>query len=149
MPWQRQRRRMYDHTVEVPRLFCMPDPATWEHPSVRRMAEALSDHYKWTFKHISFALYRSGQDSVAYHRDRELRDRPSSLVAIVSLGGPRTFRLRPFKADPSFEKNSSNSIGMSVGWGDLLVMGGACQRNWEHAVPKVSRASPRMAVMFR
>lgn len=38
---------------------------------------------------------------------------------------------------------------MTLGWGDLMIMGGTCQRTWEHAVPKVSRANPRMAIMFR
>lgn len=147
VPWRRESRRMYDRTVEVPRLFAFtPDGAPAPHPAVDAMARALSDRYGVDFVHRSFALYRDGRDSVAFHRDRELRDRPWSLVAIVTLGGPRTFRLRPL--DPA-RRGPAASVGFRVGWGDLVVMGGDCQRRWEHGVPKVARASPRMAVMFR
>jgi len=38
---------------------------------------------------------------------------------------------------------------MSLGDGDLLVMGGSCQRTWQHSVPKVRQAAPRIAIMFR
>ena len=41
------------------------------------------------------------------------------------------------------------SLSFAVGRGDLMVMGGACQSTWEHGVPKVAHAEPRIAVMFR
>jgi alkylated DNA repair dioxygenase AlkB len=78
---------------------------------------------------------------VAWHRDRELRALGDTLVAIVSLGGPRRFGVRP--------RGGGTATYLSSGWGDLPVMGGACQRDWEHCIPKARRAEPRLALMFR
>jgi len=148
VPWRSEERRMYDRTVPTPRLFAFHDDGTpAPHPAVDAMGQALSAHYGVPLDHRSYALYRNGRDSVAFHRDRELRDRPWSLVAIVTLGGPRTFRLRP--VDPARRRGQETTRGFRVGWGDLLVMGGTCQRDWEHGVPKTAAAPPRMAVMFR
>lgn len=69
------------------------------------------------------------------------RDLPEATVALISLGEPRPFRLRP--------KGGGASIGYLPDRGDLLVMGGSCQRTWDHAVPKVRSAGPRMSVQFR
>jgi len=78
---------------------------------------------------------------VAWHSDRIGINPDDSLVAIVSLGGPRRFLLRP--------KGGGRSRAFTLASGDLLVMGGACQRSWEHSVPKTATASPRMSVTFR
>ena len=63
------------------------------------------------------------------------------MVAIVSLGDPRKLALRP--------RGGGDSIAVTLGHGDLVVMGGSCQRTWEHAVPKVAAAGPRIGVQFR
>ena len=63
-------------------------------------------------------------------------------VATLSLGGPRRFLMRP--------KGGGPSRSFRLGWGDLMVMGGAAQRTWEHCVPKPrGPANPRISVMFR
>lgn len=131
---------MYDRVVPVPRLLAtLPEP---QRPDViQRMADALSSHYGESLQHVLCALYRGGRDSVAFHQDKVLKDQPTSLVAVVTLGGPRRFLLRSC--------DGGESRKWSVGWGDLLVMGGTCQRYFEHGVPKVKRAEPRMAIMFR
>ena len=86
--------------------------------------------------------YRDGADSVAWHGDTTARDLDEpTLVATVSLGAPRRFLLRP--------RGGGRSIAFPLGRGDLFVMGGLCQRTWRHAVPKVPRALPRLAIMFR
>jgi alkylated DNA repair dioxygenase AlkB len=37
-----------------------------------------------------------------------------------------------------------------LGHGDLIVMGGSCQRTWEHAGPKSTRVTgPRISIQFR
>ena len=90
---------------------------------------------------ISLAGYRDGRDSVAFHGDRVGRERDDTIVAIVSFGAPRRFLLRPAGGGPS--------RAFDLGWGDLLVMGGTCQRTWEHAVPKMASAAPRLSVQFR
>lgn len=108
---------------------------------IGEMSEALSDNYGVRLDRITCNLYRDGQDSVAWHGDRIARNRPEATVAILSLGEPRPFRIRP--------KGGGSSIGWPAGRGDLIVMGGSCQRTHDHSVPKVAKAGPRIAVMFR
>lgn len=139
--WREGEQRMYDRIVKVPRLIAtLPDDGPG-HPIVERMRQALSDRYGEAFCRVSLALYRDGRDSVAWHGDRVARRMESALVATVSLGAPRRFLLRPYGGGPS--------RAFHLGWGDLFVMGGSCQRTFQHAVPKVSHASPRIALMFR
>jgi len=135
---------MYGDLVDQPRLTAAwrgaaSDPTTG--PVVGAMGRALSARYGVEFRSVGFNLYRDGDDSVAWHGDRIARDRAHALVAIVSLGEPRPFRLRPAGGGPS--------IAFALGGGDLLVMGGSCQRTWQHTVPKVRRAGPRISVTFR
>ena len=138
--WSGGRRLMYERFVDVPRLIA-PLPRAGGHPIVRRISELLARRYHEPFDSISLGLYRDGRDSVAYHQDKGLREQPSSVLAIVSVGDPRPFRLRPI--------GGGASLSFRCGWGDLVVMGGTIQRNWEHGVPKVAHAGPRMAIMFR
>ena len=71
------------------------------------------------------------------------------MVAIVSLGTPRALLLRPRRVKRDGEVGGP-SLRFEVGHGDLLVMGGSCQRTWEHAVPKTTQAAgPRISVQFR
>ncbi|MET0388533.1 MAG: alpha-ketoglutarate-dependent dioxygenase AlkB [Polyangiales bacterium] len=138
--------RMYDRTVQVPRLIAsLPDDGPG-HPVIDAMGSVLCQRYRCAFTRVSLALYRDGRDSVAYHGDRVARDLPEALVATVSLGTPRRFLLRVRGAERT---GREPSIAYKLGWGDLLVMGGSCQRTWQHAIPKVAAAGPRIAIMFR
>lgn len=105
------------------------------------MSEVLSERYGVALDRITCNLYRDGNDSVAWHGDRIARDLPEATVAILSLGEPRPFRIRP--------KGGGSSMGWPAGRGDLIVMGGSCQRTHDHSIPKVASAGPRIAVMFR
>ncbi|MGA7272660.1 MAG: alpha-ketoglutarate-dependent dioxygenase AlkB [Acidimicrobiia bacterium] len=107
----------------------------------QEMSDALSAHYGVALERITCNLYRDGRDSVAWHGDRVARELREATVAIVSLGEARPFRLRP--------KGGGPSMGWKAGHGDLIAMGGSCQRTWDHSIPKVSSAGPRIAVMFR
>src|SRR5262249_26865402 len=139
--WQSERRRMYDRVVDVPRLFAsLPDDGPG-HPILAPMADALSARYGRSLHRTSMAAYRDGRDSVAFHGDRLGIHRADAIVAIVSLGEPRRFLLRP--------AGGGASRAFDPGWGDLLVMGGTCQLTWEHAVPKVAHAGLRISVQFR
>jgi alkylated DNA repair dioxygenase AlkB len=140
--WRSERRHMYDRMVDVPRLVAgLPDDGPG-HPLLERIRAALSAHYATTFARVSMGLYRDGSDSVAWHGDTTARDMDQpTLVATVSLGAPRRFLLRPRGGGPS--------VAFALGRGDLFVMGGLCQRAWQHTVPKTARALPRLAVMFR
>jgi alkylated DNA repair dioxygenase AlkB len=139
--WRRERRRMYERMVEVPRLIASLPADGPGHPLLETIREVLNIRYGTVFTNLSLGYYRDGQDSVAWHGDTTARDLPEAIVATVSLGEPRRFLLRPKEGGPS--------LALRLGWGDLLVMGGACQRRWRHAVPKVASAGPRMAVMYR
>jgi alkylated DNA repair dioxygenase AlkB len=139
--WQLHRRRMYDRMVEVPRLVATLPEDGPGHPTVPELAAALIEHYGRPLDSISLAAYRDGNDSVAFHGDRLGRDTDDAIVAIVSLGAPRRFLLRPARG--------GRSRALYLGQGDLLVMGGACQRTWQHGVPKVADSDLRITLQFR
>jgi alkylated DNA repair dioxygenase AlkB len=142
--WGRRTRHMYDRKVEEPRLT-----STWqaesgeplEPPILERMRAALSTRYGVTFDSVGLNLYRDGADSVAWHGDRIAKAIPDPIVALVSVGEPRRFLVRP--------KGGKAARKFMLGRGDLLVMGGSSQRTWEHAVPKVAQAGPRISIAFR
>ncbi|WOC12913.1 alpha-ketoglutarate-dependent dioxygenase AlkB [Gordonia sp. MP11Mi] len=147
VPWRAEERRMYDSTVAVPRLLAMYLRGDrLPHPILEVARDALDDRYRCVlpggFETAGLCLYRDGSDSVAWHGDRIGRGRThDTLVAIVSLGAPRPLLLRP--------RGGGASRKFLLGSGDLVVMGGSCQRTWEHAVPKVSGVGPRISVQFR
>jgi len=142
VPWRQGRRRMYDRMVDDPRLSCRYGPtATAPHPVLETAREALSIRYRVPLGAVGLNFYRDGADSVAFHRDRELRDRDDTVVAVLTLGARRPFRLRPLGGGPSRLLLPAS--------GDLVVMGGACQRRWEHSVPKTDCAQARISVSWR
>lgn len=143
VPWQQDERVMFDNVVRVPRLtaWCN-DPAQLPHPSLVRAFDALNAHYgPEPFTTAGLCWYRDGRDSVAWHGDTVGRGRPTTVIAIISLGEARPLALRPRGGGPS--------RSFPAGHGDLLVMGGTCQTTFEHAVPKVMHAGPRISVQFR
>lgn len=147
VPWRAERRQMYDRLVDVPRLvhtYMIGDELP--HPSLTEARDALSAHYAEElgepFRTAGCCYYRDGRDSVAWHGDTIGRgSTQDTMVAIVSVGDPRRLLLRP--------RGGGESLAFELGHGDLLVMGGSCQRTWEHAVPKVAHAGPRLSVQFR
>lgn len=137
--WSQPVVRMYDREVLTPRLVARIDPGL--HPVIPEMIETLSERYGRRLDQVSAGWYRDGADSVAFHGDRVARELPDAIVATVSLGGTRRFLIRP--------KGGGQSRSFSLGHGDLVVMGGSCQRTWEHGIPKTRAAEPRIALMFR
>lgn len=143
VPWRTGRRRMYDREVDDPRLMHWRRAGAADpHPALAAARTAIEARYDVRLGGIGLNYYRDGRDSVAFHRDRELRDPSRTLVAIVTLGAQRPFRIRPF--------GGGSSVDLSPASGDLLVMGGRCQRDWEHAVPKTTRpVGPRISASWR
>ncbi|MGW6909428.1 alpha-ketoglutarate-dependent dioxygenase AlkB [Streptomyces sp. NPDC054940] len=149
VPWRAERRTMYDHVVDVPRLlaFYGADDVL-PHPVLTEARDALTAHYAEElgepFTTAGLCYYRDGRDSVAWHGDRIGRGaREDTMVAILSVGAPRDLLLRPMRGD-------GETVRRPLGHGDLIVMGGSCQRTWEHSVPKTTRAAgPRISVQFR
>jgi alkylated DNA repair dioxygenase AlkB len=149
VPWRAERRQMYERVVAVPRLLSfydeddrLPDPA------LEAARDALNRHYARElgepFRTAGLCLYRDGRDSVAWHGDTIGRgSTEDTMVAIVSVGNPRPLLLRP-------RGGGGGTLRYELGHGDLLVMGGSCQRTWEHAIPKTARPTgPRISVQFR
>jgi alkylated DNA repair dioxygenase AlkB len=171
VPWRAERRKMYDRVLDVPRLvsFCDLTTEPAPHPAVARLRRRINDIYAGElggpFTTAGFCLYRDGSDSVAWHGDRVRLPRSAAagstgsaggipgsgagrsstedtMVAIVSLGATRMFTMRP--------RGGGSSLRLPQGHGDLLVMGGSCQRTWEHAVPKTATPTgPRISIQFR
>ena len=150
VPWRAERRHMYDREVDVPRLLSyydeddqLPDPVLGQARS------ALSAHYEGDlgepFRTAGLCFYRDGRDSVAWHGDTIGRgSSEDTVVAIISVGSPRALLLRPRGG------GAGRTIRHVLGHGDLLVMGGSCQRTWEHAVPKTAKpVGPRISIQFR
>lgn len=145
LPWRQRTVTMWERVLPEPRLTYWWDGSGDEIeavPVLEDIRRALTEHYARPFDSIGFNLYRDGRDSVAWHGDRVRFTQEDPTVAIVSAGAARSLMLRP--------RGGGSSRSFSVGHGDLLVMGGACQHDWEHSVPKVARAAgPRMSIMFR
>jgi alkylated DNA repair dioxygenase AlkB len=137
--WHQPEVTMYERRVITPRLVGTVEMVL--HPAIATMSALLSDRYGVALDRVSAGWYRAGADSVAWHGDRIARERESAIVATVSLGAARRFLLRP--------REGGRSRSYLLGHGDLVVMGGACQRTWEHTVPKTARADSRIALMFR
>jgi alkylated DNA repair dioxygenase AlkB len=140
--WRQGRRRMWDRMVDDPRLsrwYRDGDPLP--HPAFAAIRSALAARYSVPFGTVGLNYYRDGDDSVAPHSDRELRNLDDGFVAIVTLGARRPFLLRP--------KGGGRSLDLAPASGDLLVLGGACQVGWEHGVPKVATAGPRISATWR
>jgi alkylated DNA repair dioxygenase AlkB len=146
--WRADRRQMYEREVAVPRLLrWYSGRETLPHPLLTDARAALNRHYGpelgEPFVTAGMCLYRDGRDSVAWHGDRIGRGRSAdTMVAIVSFGSPRPLLLRPV--------GGGASLRFPLGHGDLVVMGGSCQRTWEHCIPKtVKPVGPRVSVQFR
>ncbi len=142
---QRTGIRMYDRIVDEPRLSAwwsvaggQPEPM----PILREIRLLLADRYDEPFDSIGFNLYRDADDSVAWHGDRHRHVVTNPVIAILSVGAARPLKLRP--------RGGGASLGWPLGHGDLFVMGGACQHEWEHTVPKVRTTSgARLSITFR
>lgn len=141
--WERGRRLMYGRWLDEPRLTSrleLDDEVV--PPVVAEAAAMLGGHYDRPFRGLFCNYYRDGADGVAWHADRIGRRVVDPLVAIISLGGPRTFSMRD-------RSGRSPAVRWSMRSGDLLVMGGATQHHWEHSIAKVAAAPPRISLTTR
>ena len=143
-PWETSEQELYGRVVATPRLI-----AHWPYepgrvalpPALERIRALLEQRYRRAFDSVSANLYRDGRDSVAWHGDRIPRTIVNPLVATVSLGHPRRFHMRP--------RGGNTQLSLTLGPGDLVVMGGTSQRTWQHAIPKMASAGPRISIAVR
>jgi alkylated DNA repair dioxygenase AlkB len=143
-PWQQRERRMYDRDVLEPRLVAawFDDALAALPDRLQEIRAAVSDHYRVDFDSVLVNLYRDGRDGVAWHGDTVRKRLPEALVVTVGLGERRRFLLRPGDRGPA-------TVELETGQGDLVVMGGRTQHEWQHTVPKAARAGARMSVTLR
>ncbi|HEX6527930.1 MAG TPA: alpha-ketoglutarate-dependent dioxygenase AlkB [Streptosporangiaceae bacterium] len=140
--WEQRDRWMYDQRVIEPRLTAeYNDLAEAPDPMLRTAAAVLSSHYGVPYDGLWMNFYRDHRDSTGWHGDRPTCKRPECIVPVLSLGASRRFLIKP--------RSAGRSTGFTPASGDLIVMGGRCQRDWLHCVPKqTTPAGPRISVNF-
>jgi alkylated DNA repair dioxygenase AlkB len=156
IPWQRHRLRLFGREVDAPRLSCWIgdadasyvysrvrfDPVPWT-PTVAQLRDDLAARVGVRFNSVLANLYRDGRDSVGWHSDDEPELGPTPVIASLSFGATRTFRLRS-----RLTREAAMSLDLSHG--SLLVMAGDTQRLYQHALPKrAGVALPRINLTFR
>jgi hypothetical protein len=155
VPWATSQLFRYDHAVEENRVASwwsrgrgMPLP----HPALAEATRVLQHRYSVSFDGFALLQYRSGADGQAFHRDTDMRYLDDTLIAVLSLGATRPWLLRPRAARHSLADGKGATHDLAPASGDLLVMGGRCQADWEHSVPYLGRQStvgPRLSIQWR
>jgi len=153
--WKESRLFRYDHLVEENRVGSwwargkgMPLP----HPALAEATRLLQHRYSVTFDGFALLQYRTGADGQAFHRDTDMRYLDDTIIAILSFGAARPWRLRPKTARHTLAEGKGVTHDLEPASGDLLVMGGRAQQDWEHSVPYLGREStvgPRISIQWR
>jgi alkylated DNA repair dioxygenase AlkB len=140
--WEQRDRWMVNRMVVEPRLTAeYTDLADAPELMLKVAAAALSNHHGVPYDGLWMNYYRDHRDSTGWHGDWPTCKRPECVVPVLSLGAVRRFLLKP--------RLGGRSIALAPMSGDLVVMGGRCQRDWRHSVPKQSTpAGARVSVNF-
>lgn len=146
--WEQGRVFRYERWIDEPRLSAwQTGPST--HPALAAVQRWIGERYRVRFDSLALARYRDGRDSVAWHRDREMRWLDDTLIGVLTLGAQRPFLVRPLGARRD-DEDLSDVLDFQPTSGDLLVMGGRCQADWLHSVPKVpGPCRSRISVQWR
>lgn len=151
-PWQTTEVLRYDRYIPERRLSA--GLVADRHPLLRQAELHLSARYRVRWTGVAAILYRNGEDFQGFHGDRELRWLDDTLIAIIVLGARRPFVLRSRRPGPQMRGGAPAGSGpgdvvLTPGHGDMLVMGGACQRDWLHTVPPADTAEERISLTWR
>ncbi|QIK65993.1 alpha-ketoglutarate-dependent dioxygenase AlkB [Nocardioides sp. HDW12B] len=139
--WEQRRSWVYGERTVEPRLTAEHHDLTTAPETLQDAARALSAHYGVTYDRLWLNLYRDHHDSTGWHGDGASTRRRECVVPVLSLGAARRFLIRPTAGGRS---SSFRPLA-----GDLVVMGGRCQTDWRHSVPKQTAPSgPRISVNF-
>ena len=142
LTWLSGRRNMYGRVVAIPRLMNWQRLGDPEVPALlREWADRIDRELGTTMTSAGLNLYRDGTDSVSWHGDLVGAGQDDCTVAVVSLGDSRPMLVRPTTGGPSRK--------WMLEHGDLLVMGGRSQHEFQHSIPKVARCGERISVVFR
>lgn len=139
--WDQRQRWMYGERVTEPRLTARYPDMDSAPETLRTAAAALTAHYGVTYNRLWLNLYRHHRDSTGWHGDGASTRRVECVVPVLSLGATRRFLIRP--------KDGGESLTFRPCAGDLIVMGGRCQSEWRHSVPKENWSTgPRISANF-
>lgn len=152
IPWEQKTLLMYGRETVVPRLTCRIGDAGYSYSGTENAPhawlpelEALRVRLEITtaarFNSCLTNLYRGGADSVSWHSDDEPELGAQPVIASISLGSTRDFRLR--------NEATREVATIPLGHGDLLVMRGESQAAYRHSVPKRAHAGTRINLTFR
>ena len=151
-PWAQNEVLRYDRYVPEQRLSC--GLRADGDPLLRQTDLHLQATHRVGFTGVAAILYRTGDDFQGMHSDREMRWLDDTLIAIVVLGQRRPFVFRPRRPMTEVTERVAggrhpDDIVITPGEGDLVVMGGACQRDWLHGVPRAETDHPRVSLTWR
>lgn len=151
IPWVRGEVLRYDHYVPERRRGALVDPR--DDRELAELTRRLEHRYRVRFEGVSALWYADGEDFQGLHRDRQMRWLDDTLIAIVVVGEPRPFVLRPVSVGRGVRLPAGEDprdVTIRPGHGDLVVMGGRCQRDWLHGVPRqIGHRSPRWSLTWR
>jgi alkylated DNA repair dioxygenase AlkB len=153
--WSQGKMFRYERMVEERRLGAGWRPGTpLPHPALASVHQTLQRQYKVQFGGFSMIQYRDGRDGQGFHRDTDMKWLDDTRIAILTLGARRPWLLRPWaakfdKRDHSAGRGATHDL--APGSGDLLVMGGRCQAEWQHSVPYLPNrlVAPRISLQWR
>jgi len=149
VPWEAGKVFRYERWIEEPRLSSWQRGAR-RHPALEDAEAWISTRYKVRFDGVALALYRHERDSVAFHRDREMKWLDDTVIGVLTLGARRPWVMKPITSGRRNDDDLAGAFDLSPASGDLLVMGGRCQVDWLHAVPKVQgRVRSRISAQWR
>ena len=139
--WEQRQRWMFDRRVEEPRLTGEYVDLGQAPALLAELAGMLGERLRVPYDRIWMNWYRDNHDGTGWHADRPSNKAATAVVPVLSLGAPRRFLVRPFGGGPS-------TVFTPAG-GDLIIMQGRCQRDWQHCVPKQKApAGARMSLNF-
>lgn len=153
--WQTEDILIFGKWHKVPRLMCWygdegafyrysgvkHQPLPWT-PVLLNIKEKVQQQCQCEFNSVLLNLYRDGQDSMGYHADDEKELGKNPVIASLSFGAERLFKLQ--------HKRHKITLDILLGHGDLLLMAGTLQQHWRHALPKTKQPkTPRINLTFR
>jgi alkylated DNA repair dioxygenase AlkB len=153
VPWQTSRLFRYDHVVEERRLGSFwRSGSPLPHPTLAEATRVLQHRYRVQFDGFGMIQYRDGNDGQAFHRDTDMRWLDDTIVAILTCGAQRPWLLRPRTARHTHDPGKGATHDLAPASGDLLVMGGRAQADWEHSVAYLGPGAgvgPRVSIQWR
>lgn len=160
IPWEQKPIKVYGREVMQPRLVSWAGDVPYRYsgqtlppralpPILAKLNEQMRDLTGVPFNHVLLNRYRNGRDYMASHADNEPELGYCPIIAALSLGAHRKFRLTPkFTHDKRLRRRLRVNVPLSNG--SLMVMGGRMQHTWRHEVPKTLKIKEeRINLTFR